>query len=97
MHPDDLTDLGVTDGEVVTITSDRSSIEGVVAAADDVKRGVVSMSHAWGGRSDDARRSVRSSGSPTNRLVSADDGYDPITGMAVQSAIPVTVTAPPIG
>jgi hypothetical protein len=35
---------------------------------------------------------VRAEGVATNRLVSTDDGYDPVTGMAVQSAIPVRVT-----
>ena len=59
--------------------------------AEDVKRGVVSMSHAWGGSSD--VDDVVGQGMPTNRLVATHDGFDPITGMAVQSAIPVRVTA----
>ncbi len=83
--------LGVADGDLVLIESPHGSITGVAAAADDVKPGVVSMSHSWGGmpRDDDVRRS----GSPTNRLVANDRGYDPITGMAVQSAIPVRITS----
>lgn len=90
IHSGDAADLGVSDGDLVSITSDRSTIDAVVAIADDVKRGVVSMSHSWGGRSD-ADNDVREGGAPTNRLVSADAGYDPITGMAVQSAIPVSL------
>jgi anaerobic selenocysteine-containing dehydrogenase len=41
---------------------------------------------------------VREIGSSTNRLVSTDHHFDPITGMARQSAIPVNVRlAPPAG
>mgnify|MGYP006207737059 CR=1 FL=1 len=35
-------------------------------------------------------------GSPTNRLVAVDRGYDRITGMVVQSAIPVRVARAPV-
>ena len=57
---------------------------------DDVKRGVISMSHSWGGASLTDEK-VRDIGTPTSRLVSADVGHDPVTGMVVSSAIPVTV------
>ena len=90
LHPADLERLGVADGDVVLIESPHGSITGVAAAGDDVKPGVVSMSHSWGGMPADD--DVRGSGSPTNRLVANDKGYDPITGMAVQSAIPVRIT-----
>ncbi len=91
MHPDDLERLGVADGELVLIESPHGAVVGVAAAAGDVKVGVVSMSHSWGGSSAD--HDVRGQGVATNRLVSTDDGFDPITGMAVQSAIPVRVSA----
>jgi len=63
----------------------------VVEPSPAVKRGVVSMSHAWGTASQ-TDEDVRTEGSPTNRLVSNERGTDPITGMAVQSAIPVRVS-----
>jgi anaerobic selenocysteine-containing dehydrogenase len=91
IHPGDLAELGLRDGDLVRITSPHGEIVGVVAAADDVKRGVVSMSHAWG-TATTTESDVRAEGVATNRLVSTDDGYDPVTGMAVQSAIPVRVT-----
>jgi anaerobic selenocysteine-containing dehydrogenase len=90
LHPDDLADLGAADGDLVEISSPRGTIVGVAAAADDLRRGVVSMAHSWGdGRLHDER--VREIGTPTNRLVDNADGFDPITGQAVQSAIPVLV------
>jgi len=91
LHPDDLAELGVDEGDLIRITSPHGEIIGVAAAGDDVKRGVVSMSHAWGLGSD-READVRTEGVATNALSATDDGYDPITGMAVQSAIPVRIS-----
>ncbi len=90
MNPADLAELGLESGEIIEISSFRSSLLGVVEAADDVKPGVVSMAHSWGGRSLTDEK-VREIGSPTSRLVTVDVGYDPVTGMVVSSAIPVAV------
>lgn len=91
MNPDDMTELGVETGDLVEITSPRASLHAVVAAAPDVRRGVVSMAHSWGGSALTDEK-VRDIGAPTNRLVSVDRGYDRITGMVVQSAIPVRIS-----
>lgn len=90
MNPADMVDLGVAVGGLIEITSPRSSVHAVVAEAPDVRRGVISMAHSWGGSSLTDEK-VRDIGSPTNRLVSVDQGYDRVTGMVVQSAIPVRV------
>ncbi len=89
MHPDDLASLGALPGDLVEITSPSGSVIGVAEASDTVKRSVISMAHSWGGSITD--EDVRRQGSPTNRLCTVDSGYDPINGMAVQSAIPVRV------
>jgi anaerobic selenocysteine-containing dehydrogenase len=91
LHPSDLEALGVVSGDLVRIESPFGVIVGVAETAEDVKPGVVSMSHAWGGSSTSS--DVRGQGVATNRLVATHQGFDPITGMAVQSAIPVAVTA----
>ena len=90
MNPHDLTVLGLTTGDIIEISSPRAVLHGVVEGADDVKRGVISMAHSWGGRSLTDEK-VRDIGSPTSRLVSVDVGHDPVTGMVVSSAIPVAV------
>ena len=90
MHPDDVAELGLESGDVIEISSPQASLLGVVEAAEDVKRGVISMAHSWGGRSLTDEK-VREIGSPTSRLVSTDVGHDPVTGMVVSSAIPVAV------
>jgi len=91
MHPEDLASLGINAGELVRIESPNGAVDGVAEPSPAVKRGVVSMSHAWGTASQ-TDEDVRTEGSPTNRLVSNERGTDPITGMAVQSAIPVRVS-----
>jgi anaerobic selenocysteine-containing dehydrogenase len=91
MHPDDVAELDMVGGDLVEITSVSGRLIGVVEPAEDVKRGVISMAHSWGGRSLTDEK-VRDIGTPTSRLVSVDAGHDPVTGMVVSSAIPVAVT-----
>ena len=90
MNPDDMKDHDLVDGDLIEIFSPRASVQGLVEAAPDVRRGVISMAHSWGGSSLTDEK-VRDIGSPTSRLVSVDKGYDRINGMVVQSAIPVRI------
>ncbi|MFP8876566.1 MAG: molybdopterin-dependent oxidoreductase [Myxococcota bacterium] len=92
MHPEDLAALGVASGEVVEIESDHATILGVAESESGLRRGVVSMPHAFGDaptEENDAR--VRSIGSNTGRLSPVDRHYDPYTGIPRMSAIPVHV------
>lgn len=90
-HPDDLATLSIADGEIIEISSKVASIFAVTQASDKVRRGVISMSHAFG--DDDAGKDdVFGKGSSTNRLIDDADDMDPITGMVLQSAIPVRVS-----
>ncbi|MEC7844373.1 MAG: molybdopterin-dependent oxidoreductase [Actinomycetota bacterium] len=90
VHPDDLKNLGAEPGDLLRITSPRSSVVGVAEIDKDIKQGVVAMSHSWGGRSLTDEK-VRDIGTPTNRLVTSDSGYDRITGLPIMSAIPIDV------
>ncbi len=94
MHPDDVAELDMVGGDLVEITSPSGRLIGVVEPAEDVKRGVISMAHSWGGTSLTDEK-VRDIGTPTSRLVSVDAGHDPVTGMVVSSAIPVAVAKAP--
>jgi anaerobic selenocysteine-containing dehydrogenase len=91
MHPDDLGELGLTDGAVVRIESDAGSIRAVAAPDAKLKRRVVSMTHGWGdlpGEDDDPHRY----GSSAARLVSGS-GAQAIAGMPRMTAIPVSIEA----
>ncbi len=91
IHPDDMAKIGVTEGQMVQITSPAGSIVGVVEASTAVRPGIISMAHAYGDVGS-GPENVRQQGVSTNRLVSETMVFDPITGQSLQSAIPVRIT-----
>ena len=91
MNPDDMAALGVDDEGLVEIASPHASLIGVAKAAPDVRSGVISMAHSWGSATGTDEK-VRDIGAPTNRLIDVENGFCPISGQAIQSAIPVSVT-----
>jgi len=94
MNPGDLTRLGLGDHDLVVIDSGYGRIKAVVGAAEDVMTGVIAMAHSWGVASEhEGETDIRELGSPTGRLMPNDQLYDPVTGMALQSALPVNVRA----
>ena len=94
MHPDDLAAAGIADGGTIELASPTGAIRAVVKASPDVRQGAISMAHAWGGLPDEPGR-LNEFGSSTSALIDADSGWDPITGMPVMSAIPVSIRAIP--
>jgi anaerobic selenocysteine-containing dehydrogenase len=90
IHPDDLAGLGIEAGELVTIRSPVGEVFAVAEASSAMRRGIVSMAHAWGDAGSGPDE-VREQGCSTNRLVKETVDYDPITGQSLQSAIPVTI------
>lgn len=92
-HPSDLARWGVSDGDLVDITSPRSTLRTVIKAAPDVKPGSVSMAHSWGDLPGEAGPPAdpRLLGDTTGRLADCASAFDPITGLPVMSAIPVQV------
>jgi anaerobic selenocysteine-containing dehydrogenase len=92
MNPGDLERLGIKDQDVVIIDSGYGRIKAVVGASPDVMTGVIAMAHSWGIASEhEGDTDIRELGSPTGRLIPSDQLYDPVTGMALQSALPVNV------
>ncbi|HEB89514.1 MAG TPA: molybdopterin dinucleotide-binding protein [Deltaproteobacteria bacterium] len=91
LHPEDLAALGLAADDLVDITSDHASIPAIVAPAPELRRGIVSMAHGFGG---DPRKpeSVLEAGSNTGRLIDNASHFDPHTGIPRMSAIPVSVT-----
>ena len=92
IHPDDLEAHGIAEGDIIEIASAHASIHGVARPSDRVRRGLISMAHAFGD-ADAGKHDVREKGGSTNRLTSDEVDYDPITGQALQSAIPVRIAA----
>jgi anaerobic selenocysteine-containing dehydrogenase len=94
MHPDDLARLGVPAGHLVEIRSEHDTIIGVVEPDRDLRPGVVSMSHGFGGIPGEDE-DPRADGANTNRLLRTDVEYDRYTGIPRMGALPVAVV--PVG
>ncbi|MHB8465876.1 MAG: molybdopterin-containing oxidoreductase family protein [Acidimicrobiales bacterium] len=94
MHPDDLTRVGVAPGDLVEIRSQYDAITSVAEADADLRPGVVSMSHGFGGNPGDDE-DPRIDGGNTNRLLRADVEYDRYTGIPRMGALPVAVVPAP--
>lgn len=89
VHPDALARLGLVTGDEVSIESEHGAVAGIVESSDEVAPDVVALAFGWGDPSDD--RPVRERGSNVQRLIAADEHFDPVSGLARQSAIPVNV------
>jgi anaerobic selenocysteine-containing dehydrogenase len=93
MNPDDLEALGIAPGDVIEIRSDHAAILGVAEAEANLRRGIVSMPHAFGDApTDENDERVREIGSNTGRLTSVERNYDPYSGIPRMSSIPVQVS-----
>lgn len=92
LNPQDLVDLGLSDGDMVRIESEYDSVTAVVRSAPEMKAGVVGMSHCFGEAGGD-NNDPRHGGTSAGRLIATDRAYDPATAMCRQSAIPVRIRA----
>jgi len=90
MNPQAMESLGVKDGDRVKLDSGYGDLVGIVEASDDIQPGVVALAFGWGDPSDD--RDVAEKGCNVQRLIPDDVRYDPITGLAQFSAVPVSIT-----
>jgi anaerobic selenocysteine-containing dehydrogenase len=81
--------LGLSDGDRVTVDSGYGRVEAIVEASKDVADDVVALAFGWGDPGDP--RDVAEKGTNVQRLIPDDVRFDPITGLAQQSAVPVNV------
>jgi anaerobic selenocysteine-containing dehydrogenase len=89
-HPDDLVRLGLADGAQCWVVSDNARIPAIVRGDATLKRGVVSMTHGFGGLAGEAI-DYRQRGSSTSLLVSLDRDCEPLQAMPRMSGVPVRV------
>jgi anaerobic selenocysteine-containing dehydrogenase len=90
MHPADLEAAGLVEGDAVRIVSARSSIVALVESDKTLRRGLISMSHSYGGSPDEDDRFAEL-GAPTGRLIDQDAAYDRYSGQPRMSNIPVRI------
>ena len=95
MNARDLEALGLRDGDLVEIRSRHGRIRGVVETDNDLRPGVLAMSHGFGKVPGDPTYDPRRDGANVNSLMHWEDDPDPYNGMPRMSALPVAVTPVP--
>ncbi|MFC9761123.1 molybdopterin-dependent oxidoreductase [Rhodococcus jostii] len=86
LHPDDLTALGIKDGQQVTVRSAAGRLRATARADHTLARGTVSMTHCFG--SVDPRVDA---GVNVNVLTGTGAGVQAINAMPTMTAVPVAV------
>ena len=89
INPEAMRALAVKDGDSVIVDSGFGKVTAIVEATDDLSPDTVALAFGWGDPGDD--RTIREKGSNVQRIIPDDQRYDPITGLALQTAIPVNV------
>lgn len=87
MNPDEMAGLELEPGDAIEVASAHGAIQAVVQADPRLRRGVVSMSHAWGGLPDGD-----GPGANVNLLISCQTDVQRINAMPRMSGVPVTIT-----
>jgi len=89
MNPEDLEALNLDEGDSVIVRNSFGELEGLVALGKDLPRGVIGIAHGWGDPSEPG--GPREKGINVQRLIDDNRNFDPITGLAQQSAVAVNV------
>lgn len=95
MHPDDAQRLNLNSGDEVAVASEHGQVIANLVADEDLRRGVVAMTHGWG-HANNPRLSLASNhpGTNVNALLPTGAGsFDPLSNMSFMTGIPVTVNA----
>ena len=92
VHPADAERLGLEDGGLAGVTSDRGGVEVRVEVTDAIMPGVVSIPHGWGHDDPEAQLEVAAAHPGANSNLLADEmAVDVPSGNAVLNGIPVEV------
>ncbi len=93
INPEDAQRLELLDGVEVRVASEYGSIIATVVADEDLRPGVVAMTHGWG-HANNNRMNVASNhpGTNVNAILPTGPGsFDPLSNMSFMTGIPVTV------
>lgn len=93
MHPDDLAELGLVEGDRAALTNAYGRIEAPVKADPTLRRGVVAMAHGYGhDRSFGLTRAKADPGANVNALMPVGAGsHEPLSNMAHLTGISVQI------
>ncbi|MBW2423085.1 MAG: molybdopterin-dependent oxidoreductase [Deltaproteobacteria bacterium] len=92
MNPQDMERYGLSTGDRIRISARRASIVGIVEAEEELRPGVISMTHSYGSPDEQGEPGDPSLGSCTGRLSSHEVDYvESFSGIPRMSAIPVNI------
>ena len=94
MHPQDMEQRNIADGDAVSISSRSGSVELPAQATDTVMPGVVSLPHGYGHNRNNTRMGIaqKHAGVSSNDITD-ELALDALSGNAVLNGVPVTVAA----
>ncbi len=95
MHPDDARAMRFSEGESITVTSSHGSTVAELCLDRTMRTGVISMHHCFGTAPGVKAGQTAESEGNVAMLISNEQDCDAITGMARQSAIPVSLGSAP--
>lgn len=90
LNPEDGKSMEVEEGDLIIVDSGYGKIKAVVEISAGIMSGTVGVGFGWGVAPED-EVDVREQGFSQNRLIPNDHLYDPVTGMALQTALPVNL------
>ena len=93
LHPDDAAHLGLSTGDVATVTSDVATLRTPVEVTDAVSPGVVCLPHGWGHAPGTWGPVALADPGVNSNLLTPSTGLDGPSGTAVLNGIPVAVAA----
>jgi len=93
VHPADAESYNITDGDLVTVTSDISSVSIRAKVSDEIMEGCISIPHGWGHHRDGTKMKVaeQHAGVSLNDLID-ESLTDELSGVSVINGIPVSIS-----
>lgn len=89
INPEDMAQRGIASGDWIVIRSDHGAIRVLAQADPDLRKGVVSISHGFGGLPDE--HNYIENGVSTNLLINGQLNRETINAMPRMSGIPVNI------
>ncbi|KAA1426178.1 molybdopterin-containing oxidoreductase family protein [Nocardioides antri] len=94
VHPKDAADIGLSDGEVVRVSTAKGSIEIPARVTDEVVAGCIAVPHGWGHRDAGWQVANAAGGANVNEVLPADVAdLERASGMAHLNGVPVRIEA----
>lgn len=90
MHPDDLAREGLSRGDRIQVVSPHGRLEATAWPDPELRSGLVSMSHCWGG-DPELEGAASDVGGNTGLLISVTEDCARFSGIPLMSALPVRV------